>query len=84
MRKIRIKPIFQEMIVLSKKNEIKEMSSRYCPKLDDNVIVMSTSDKNGFTQRTCLSSHLCRGDDRVACEHDSASAGSGEKNQTIM
>ena len=53
-----------------KKNEVRQMTSRYCPKLDDNVVVMMSSDKNGFEKRTCLSSHLCHSDDRATCDHD--------------
>ena len=52
---------------MSKKNEVRQMTSRYCPKLDDNVIVMTSSDENGFEKRTCLSSHLCHSDDSAAC-----------------
>lgn len=75
----------REMIDLSKKNEVRQMSSRYCPKLDDNVIVMTSSDENGFEKRTCLSSHLCREDDRAECGHDSgSSAGSGSTQQFHM
>ncbi len=57
------------------------MSSRYCPKLDDNVIVMTSSDDNGFEKRTCLSSHLCREDDRAECGHDSGSVAGAAKPQ---
>lgn len=51
------------------------MTSRYCPKLDDQVVVMTSSDKNGFPKRTCLSSHLCREDDRVGCDHHGDDSG---------
>jgi len=75
----------REMIDLSKKNEVRQMSSRYCPKLDDHVIVMTSSDENGFEKRTCLSSHLCREDDRAECGHDSAGGGgSGSTQQFHM
>ena len=62
---------------MSKKNEMRQMSSRYCPRLDDNVIVMTSNDRNGFEKRTCLSSHLCREDDRVACDHETGQVGEG-------
>jgi hypothetical protein len=69
------------LIDLSKKNEVRQMSSRYCPKLDDNVIVMTSSDDNGFEKRTCLSSHLCREDDRAECGHDSGGVAGAAKPQ---
>lgn len=66
---------------MSKKNEVRQMTSRYCPKLDDNVIVMTSSDENGFEKRTCLSSHLCHSDDSAACSHNSGSAGGAQGTQ---
>ena len=66
------------MICLSKKNEIRQMSARYCPKLDDQVIVMTSNDKNGFEQHTCLSSHLCREDDRTGCGHHTGGVEQGQ------
>ncbi|MBS6446048.1 MAG: hypothetical protein KH382_00455 [Clostridiales bacterium] len=69
---------------MSKKNEVRQMSSRYCPKLDDNVIVMTSSDDNGFEKRTCLSSHLCREDDRAECGHDSGAGAANTQQQFHM
>ena len=66
---------------MSKKNEVRQMTSRYCPKLDDNVIVMTSSDENGFEKRTCLSSHLCHSDESATCGQNSGSAGGAQGTQ---
>ena len=35
-----------------------ELTTHYCPNIDDNVFVMSTVDRRGATKRKCLSAHL--------------------------
>ena len=66
-----------------KRNEVRQMTSRYCPKLDDNVVVMTSSDENGFEKRTCLSSHLCHSDDSTTCSHNSGRADGAEGSQQL-
>jgi hypothetical protein len=47
-------------------NKQRGFSMKYCPDLDDCVIVMKTA-QNGLTESLCLSSHLCHADERKRC-----------------
>ncbi len=55
-----------------------DISGKYCSNLGTDVVVMSTTDKNGVLHRKCLSSHLCRNDERMKC----SVAGAENKNET--
>ena len=44
----------------------KSFSMKYCPELEDHVVVMTTEQDN-FKNQTCLSSHLCRTESHTAC-----------------
>jgi|GEM_PF-1313018 len=55
-----------------------DISGKYCSNLGTDVIVMSTTDKNGNLQTRCLSSHLCRSDERMKC----SVGGTGDNNET--
>ncbi len=54
---------------MPQKRKNKKFTSKYCPSLDDEVVLLHTKDANGFLQSTCFSSHLCHGDARRTCEH---------------
>lgn len=43
-----------------------EITSHYCANLDDNVFIAISDGKDG-KKRRCLSSHLCRADERALC-----------------
>ncbi|MGM9663594.1 MAG: hypothetical protein ACI3XF_02020 [Eubacteriales bacterium] len=59
-------------------NKRAELTSHYCPKIDDNVFVMSVDGNDGGKTRRCLSSHLCREDERASCGHtDEKRGGAG-------
>lgn len=49
------------------KNTAGELSGKHCSKLGADVMVLTGVDSNGNEQKTCLSAHLCRGDDRKTC-----------------
>lgn len=44
-------------------------SMRYCPSLDDGVVVMTEYPVGMPEHKTCLSSHLCHADTRMLCRH---------------
>ena len=44
-----------------------ELSGKYCSKLGCDVLVYRTSDESGNKTCGCLSSHLCRADERLVC-----------------
>lgn len=44
-----------------------ELSGKYCSRLGSDVMILSLREKNGNTERRCLSSHLCRKDQRMEC-----------------
>jgi hypothetical protein len=47
----------------------REFSMKYCPDLEDHVVVMTTGDE-GIQSKICLSSHLCHTDTRISCGHE--------------
>jgi hypothetical protein len=47
---------------------------KYCPGLEDHVVVMTTEDQKS-KNKICLSSHLCRTDERLSCGHERLSEG---------
>ena len=47
----------------------REFSMKYCPDLEDHVVVMTTGDE-GIQSKICLSSHLCHTDTRMSCGHE--------------
>ena len=49
----------------SSKNK-REFSMKYCPDLEDHVVVMS-SDNRDIKNKICLSSHLCPADMKISC-----------------
>ena len=51
----------------------REFSMKYCPNLEDHVVVMTTGDE-GLPNKICLSSHLCHTDTRMACGHEKPEA----------
>jgi hypothetical protein len=52
----------------------REFSMKYCPGLEDHVVVMTTEDQKS-KNKICLSSHLCRTDERLSCGHERPSEG---------
>ena len=46
----------------------REFSMKYCPNLEDHVVVMMTGEGH-VKNKVCLSSHLCRSDSRMSCGH---------------
>ncbi len=63
---------------MDKDREFPELSQKYCPHLESNVTMMS---ENGET--ACLSSHLCREDRRIVCDHYMSSRPVGEEQKRI-
>ena len=51
----------------------REFSMKYCPDLDDHVVVMTTGDEM-LQSKICLSSHLCHADMRITCGHEKPGA----------
>lgn len=49
------------------KNKNAELSGKYCSRLGADVMVISGVDGQGNERHTCLSSHLCRCDERKSC-----------------
>ena len=47
----------------------REFSMKYCPNLEDDVVVMKTGDREK-RNKICLSSHLCHTDTRMSCGHE--------------
>jgi len=47
----------------------KEFFMKYCPALEDQVVVMTTGDRTS-RNKVCLSSHLCQTDTRMSCGHE--------------
>ena len=45
-----------------------EFSMKYCPDLDDHVVVMTTD--GDIRNKICLSAHLCHTDMRMSCGHE--------------
>ena len=52
----------------------REFSMKYCPDLEDHVIVMTVGGTN-VKNKICLSSHLCPADTKISCGHGQACAG---------
>ncbi len=46
----------------------RKFSMKYCPDLDDHVVVM-TAIQGDSQNQVCLSSHLCCADSKVSCGH---------------
>ena len=61
---------------------IGELSGKFCSKLGCDVLVYHTADENGNETGRCLSSHLCRSDERRICS-SSDYATKKEKNENI-
>ena len=49
----------------------REFSMKYCPDLEDHVIVMTVGGTN-VKNKICLSSHLCPADTKISCGHVSS------------
>ncbi len=47
----------------------REFSMKYCPDLEDDVVVMKTGEREN-QNKICLSSHLCQADMRMSCGHE--------------
>ena len=47
----------------------KRFSMKYCSDQGDHVVVMTTEQGN-FKKQVCLSSHLCRAENKASCEHE--------------
>ena len=47
----------------------REFSMKYCPDLNDHVVVMTTGNE-AMQNKICLSSHLCHTDTRMSCGHE--------------
>ena len=45
-----------------------EFSMKYCPDLDDHVVVMKTD--GDIRNKICLSAHLCHADVRMSCGYE--------------
>ena len=60
----------------------REFTMKYCPDLQDHVVVMTEGNAN-MQNKICLSSHLCHTDTRMSCGHEQP--GAEKKNgQTIF
>ena len=46
----------------------REFYMKYCPDLEDHVVVMTMGDEK-IQNKICLSSHLCCTDTRISCGH---------------
>ena len=44
-----------------------EFSGKYCQKLGCDVVICREPDDDGNERSRCLSSHLCREDERMVC-----------------
>ena len=60
----------------------RSFSMKYCPELEDHVVVMTT-EQGDFKNQICLSSHLCRTEAQSSCGQENpfradTSAKSGE------
>ena len=61
----------------------REFSMRYCPNLDDRVVVMQK--RMGDTQqKICLCAHLCHTDMRMSCGHDAPFSVKTQKDSVTM
>ena len=49
----------------------RKFSMKYCPDQGDHVVVMTTEEGN-FKNQVCLSSHLCRAENKASCGHENA------------
>ncbi len=58
----------------------REFSMKYCPDLNDHVVVMTTGNEN-TQNKICLSSHLCHTDTRMSCGHERPRSGKSEEKQ---
>ena len=47
----------------------RNFSMKYCPDLEDHVVVMTTA-QGDLRNRVCLSSHLCRNEIKTSCPHE--------------
>ncbi len=47
----------------------RKFSMKYCPDLEDHVVVMTT-EQGGFQNQVCLSSHLCHTESKTSCGHE--------------
>ena len=47
----------------------REFTMKYCPDLQDHVVVMTEGNAN-MQNKICLSSHLCHTDMRMSCGHE--------------
>ena len=54
----------------------KNFSMKYCPELEDHVIVMTTA-QGDLKNQCCLSSHLCQTDVRTSCGHETSALSNG-------
>ena len=59
----------------------RKFSMKYCPDLDDHVVVM-TATQGGVQNQVCLSSHLCHTDTRMSCGHERSVM--GKKDETVI
>ena len=50
----------------------KNFSMKYCPSLEDHVVVMTTA-QGEIKNQSCLSSHLCQTDVKASCGHENSS-----------
>ncbi len=57
---------------MSHARKTREFSVRYCESLRDGVVVMAEHPIGRPEQKTCLCSHLCAGDRKKTCRHQSA------------
>ena len=58
----------------------RNFSMKYCPDLEDHVVVMTTA-QGDLRNRVCLSSHLCRSKPKASCPHDNT-FGAGDSVKT--
>lgn len=52
----------------------REFSMKYCPDLEDHVVVMTAGGADA-KNKICLSSHLCPADQKISCGHGQVCAG---------
>ncbi len=62
----------------------REFSMKYCPNLEDHVVVMTTGQAGDTQNKVCLSAHLCHTDMRMNCGHEAPFSAQKPKDSVTM
>lgn len=54
---------------MSTNKKQRNFSMKYCPDLEDHVVVMTT-EQGDLQNQICLSSHLCHTESKASCVHE--------------